>query len=56
VNPFAYTRVTEVAEAVEAISSDASARFVAGGTNLLDLMKERVEQPSRLLATVSVVA
>src|SRR5215475_8983927 len=49
VNPFAYTRVTEVAEAVEAISSDASARFVAGGTNLLDLMKERVEQPSRLV-------
>ena len=48
-NPFAYTRVTEVAEAVEAISSDTSARFIAGGTNLLDLMKERVEQPGRLV-------
>ena len=48
-NPFAYTRVTEVAEAVEVISSDPSARFVAGGTNLLDLMKERVEQPGRLV-------
>jgi len=48
-NSFAYTRVTEVAEAVEAIASDASARFIAGGTNLLDLMKERVEQPSRLV-------
>jgi len=49
VNPFSYTRVTEVAEAVEAISSDTSARFIAGGTNLLDLMKERVEQPGRLV-------
>ena len=48
-NPFSYTRVTEVAEAVELISSDASARVVAGGTNLLDLMKERVEQPGRLV-------
>jgi len=48
-NPFAYTRVTEVAEAVEAISPDTSARFIAGGTNLLDLMKERVEQPGRLV-------
>jgi xanthine dehydrogenase YagS FAD-binding subunit len=49
VNPFDYTRVTEVAEAVAAISSDASARFIAGGTNLLDLMKERVERPGRLV-------
>jgi len=49
VNPFSYTRVTEVAEAVELISSDASARVVAGGTNLLDLMKEDVEQPGRLV-------
>jgi len=49
VNPFAYTRVMQVAAAVEVIAFDASARFIAGGTNLLDLMKERVEQPSRLV-------
>jgi xanthine dehydrogenase YagS FAD-binding subunit len=48
-NNFAYTRATDVADAVRAIAADAGARFVAGGTNLIDLMKEDVVRPSRLI-------
>ena len=48
-NRFAYTRVDDVASAVSAIGGDAAARFIAGGTNLLDLMKENVERPDRLI-------
>jgi len=46
-NPFAYIRVAEVDAAVRA--ADADARFLAGGTNLIDLMKEGVATPSRLV-------
>jgi xanthine dehydrogenase YagS FAD-binding subunit len=48
-NRFAYTRVDDVASAVSAIGGDGAARFIAGGTNLLDLMKENVERPDRLI-------
>ncbi len=47
-NRFAYRRVADRREAVEA-GADASAAFIAGGTNLVDLMKENVARPSRLL-------
>jgi xanthine dehydrogenase YagS FAD-binding subunit len=46
-NNFQYTRATDVDVAVESI--DNGARFVAGGTNLLDLMKANVMKPSRLV-------
>ena len=46
--PFAYTRVTNPQAAIQAIMQQ-NAKFIAGGTNLLDLMKENVEQPSRLI-------
>jgi xanthine dehydrogenase YagS FAD-binding subunit len=46
---FQYTRANDVADAVRQISADSRAKFIAGGTNLLDLMKEDVEQPSRLI-------
>jgi xanthine dehydrogenase YagS FAD-binding subunit len=48
-NNFDYARATDVADAVRRIAADASARFVAGGTNIIDLMKEGVTQPSRLI-------
>ncbi|HEY3910902.1 MAG TPA: xanthine dehydrogenase family protein subunit M [Stellaceae bacterium] len=48
-NPFHYTRASDVADAVRQIAADPSARFIAGGTNLIDLMKEDVERPSRLI-------
>ncbi len=48
-NRFSYARPTDVAEAVREVGSDPSARFIAGGTNLLDLMKYNVERPTRLV-------
>lgn len=46
--PFSYTRPGDVTEAIaQVLASDA--KFLAGGTNLLDLMKENVERPERLV-------
>ena len=42
--PFAYSRAESVAAAVAG-----GGRFIAGGTNLLDLMKAGVEAPERLV-------
>jgi xanthine dehydrogenase YagS FAD-binding subunit len=47
--PFQYARATDVADAVRQIAGDRGARLIAGGTNLLDLMKDNVERPSRLI-------
>jgi xanthine dehydrogenase YagS FAD-binding subunit len=47
-NRFSYTRATDIAGAIRE-SDGGSARFLAGGTNLIDLMKENVERPSRLI-------
>ena len=46
---FSYTRATSVGEAVAAVAGDPQARFIAGGTNLVDLMKYNVERPGRLV-------
>jgi xanthine dehydrogenase YagS FAD-binding subunit len=46
---FQYARATDVADAVGQIASDPAAKFIAGGTNLIDLMKENVERPTRLI-------
>jgi xanthine dehydrogenase YagS FAD-binding subunit len=46
---FEYTRATGVADAVRLIAADPKAKFIAGGTNLIDLMKEDVERPTRLV-------
>jgi xanthine dehydrogenase YagS FAD-binding subunit len=46
---FYYSRATDVADAVRLIAADPAAKFIAGGTNLVDLMKEDVERPSRLI-------
>jgi xanthine dehydrogenase YagS FAD-binding subunit len=48
-NSFTYTRATNVMDAVRAIEADGAAKFIAGGTNLLDLMKENVERPPRVI-------
>ncbi|NMY87734.1 FAD binding domain-containing protein [Pseudomonas oryzihabitans] len=47
--PFEYVRVTDAQTGVSAASEHPGARFIAGGTNLLDLMKEDVERPTRLV-------
>jgi xanthine dehydrogenase YagS FAD-binding subunit len=46
---FQYTRASDVSDAVRQIAADPTAKFIAGGTNLLDLMKEDVERPARLI-------
>src|SRR6516164_356029 len=46
---FQYSRATDLAEAVRLIAADPTAKFIAGGTNLIDLMKEEVEHPTRLI-------
>lgn len=46
---FDYFRATDIADAVRRIAADTGARVIAGGTNLIDLMKEDVERPSRLI-------
>jgi xanthine dehydrogenase YagS FAD-binding subunit len=46
---FDYQRATNVAEAIRLIGGDPKARFIVGGTNLVDLMKSDVEKPSRLI-------
>ncbi len=47
-NRFDYVRVASVAEAVVAVGAS-GASFLAGGTNLLDLMKGGISRPTRLV-------
>jgi xanthine dehydrogenase YagS FAD-binding subunit len=46
---FQYARATDVADAVRQIAADPQAKFIAGGTNLIDLMKYEVERPMRVI-------
>jgi xanthine dehydrogenase YagS FAD-binding subunit len=48
-NNFGYSRATDVADAVRQIAADPAAKFIAGGTNLVDLMKYDVMRPARLI-------
>lgn len=53
--PFAYSRPTAAAEAVEAVADDPGATFLAGGTNLVDRMKLGVASPTALVDVREVV-
>ena len=46
---FHYARANDVADAVRQIAGDPNAKFVAGGTNLIDLMKMDVERPTKVI-------
>jgi xanthine dehydrogenase YagS FAD-binding subunit len=48
-NPFAYERALRQDAAIEAATRGASSKFLAGGTNLVDLMKNGVERPERII-------
>ncbi len=48
-NPFTYQRAKSPAEAAAAAARTPGAKFIAGGTNLLDLMKLQVETPAHLI-------
>ncbi len=47
-NPFAYQRATAPDAAIQAITAP-GAKFLGGGTNLIDLMKDDVEHPTVLI-------
>jgi xanthine dehydrogenase YagS FAD-binding subunit len=46
---FTYERARTPTEAAAIVAKDPTARFIAGGTNLLDLMKLEIETPRRLV-------
>lgn len=46
--PFTYARVTEADDAVR-LASSTRAKYLGGGTNLVDLLRETIEQPSALV-------
>jgi xanthine dehydrogenase YagS FAD-binding subunit len=47
--PFTYERAKTPAEAAAAVARTPGAKFIAGGTNLLDLMKLQIETPTHLV-------
>ncbi|MBB5498102.1 xanthine dehydrogenase family protein subunit M [Paraburkholderia sp. MM5384-R2] len=48
-NRFSYTRADAVQDALERHRSDRGAAFIAGGTNLVDLLREDVARPALLV-------
>jgi xanthine dehydrogenase YagS FAD-binding subunit len=47
--PFAYVSAPDVATALHAIATEPDAKFIGGGTNLVDLMRVGVEAPSTIV-------
>lgn len=47
--PFTYERATDALAAAKAVAETPGAKFIAGGTNLLDLMKLEIERPTHLV-------
>src|SRR5438128_12505597 len=45
----AYSRADSVAGAVGLLSQQANSKYLGGGTNLVDLMRENIEQPDVLI-------
>lgn len=48
-NDFDYSKSTEIGQAVQELTTKNQAKAIGGGTNLLDLMKYRVENPHYLI-------
>jgi xanthine dehydrogenase YagS FAD-binding subunit len=49
VRPFSYVRASDANTAARAVAANPQAKFLAGGTNILDLMKEDIERPNQLV-------
>ncbi|GAT79709.1 FAD-binding molybdopterin dehydrogenase [Streptomyces sp. F-3] len=47
--PISYSRATDAATAVAAVSSDPTSEFLAGGTTEIDLLRQNVLHPRRLV-------
>jgi xanthine dehydrogenase YagS FAD-binding subunit len=48
-NNFTYQRAETAESAINLIGQNQSAKFLGGGTNLVDLMRENIEQPDELI-------
>ncbi len=48
-NNFSYSRADDPQAALNLISQNAHAKFLGGGTNLVDLMREDIERPDALV-------
>jgi xanthine dehydrogenase YagS FAD-binding subunit len=48
-NQFQYVRAAKPQAAIDAVAKDANAKFIAGGTNLVDLMKRGIMTPQKLV-------
>ncbi|MGI4822461.1 MAG: FAD binding domain-containing protein [Janthinobacterium lividum] len=48
-NQFQYIRASKQQAAIDAVAKDPNAKFIAGGTNLVDLMKRGVMTPQKLV-------
>jgi xanthine dehydrogenase YagS FAD-binding subunit len=48
-NRFTYVRADKIDDAVNALVADPAGKVIAGGTNLIDLMKYNVERPTSLI-------
>ncbi|MDM9623052.1 xanthine dehydrogenase family protein subunit M [Rhizobium sp. S96] len=48
-NPFTYQHAADTSAAIKMASSHAAAKYLGGGTNLVDLMRETVERPEVLV-------
>ena len=48
-NPFSYERARRTDVAIESVGQTSTAKFLAGGTNLVDLMKNGIERPERII-------
>jgi xanthine dehydrogenase YagS FAD-binding subunit len=46
---FDYVKISSSKSAIDALNKDASSQFIAGGTNLIDLMKRGVTAPQKLI-------
>ncbi|MBS1796357.1 MAG: xanthine dehydrogenase family protein subunit M [Acidobacteria bacterium] len=47
--PFKFTKAKDEADAVRLVSANRDAQYIAGGTNIVDLMKEDVRRPNELI-------
>jgi xanthine dehydrogenase YagS FAD-binding subunit len=56
VRPFRYERAADASAAVELLNGEPGAAFLAGGTNLIDLMKLDVERPELLVDVTQVTS
>lgn len=55
-NRFSYVRAEKIDDAVKALAADPTSKIIAGGTNLIDLMKYNVERPTQLIDVTRIAA